>query len=452
MSAPIPSRWLLAGALVLVVGGSVPPAEAQSSSGLITACVGNLTGLTRLVADNEACRPWETRIQWRKQGEPGPMGPAGPVGPAGPRGATGAPGATGATGSQGPQGPQGPAGADGAAGAPGAAGPAGPAGPAGATGAQGPAGPQGPQGPAGADGATGPAGPEGPAGPAGPRGPAGPEGPQGPAGPGVPAAPEPTPGPYTGTFALAIGGSDPFPLVAFGGCSDLVLGLRYEDCFFATWAPARELFAWLDDTVSRRERRDLMVYRFDEQGQVVSETRVDQAFLREFDVSPLDASGGEFVMFTFIAVPELVTTKAGGAANLQNLTRLRENAFRLNVSGVDGSRVQAIDGLRLFVEKLPATTGHGRQRFVPGNISTTAVTIEVQDVGDTADDLDDWIAEVIAGTATPRSGDLEFLNPGLTTVVATLKLMDMEPVTFPAFPTDVRRRTFTARITPFTLQ
>lgn len=268
----------------------------------------------------------------------------------------------------------------------------------------------------------------------------------------MPAVPEPTPPVYTGNFGLAIGSGDVFALKAFGGCSDQVLVLRYEDCYFATFAPARELFAWLEDTITRRERRDLTIYQFDQVGQVVSETRVDRAFLRRFDIAPLDASGDELVMFTFIAVPELITTKAGGSANLQNLTGLRNNAFRVNVDGVDGSLVTAVGGLRVSVEKLPAPPGHGRQLFVPGNISSSALAIEVQENGSTADDLDAWVAAVAAGTATPRSGLIEFLNPAMTTVVATLKLTDIVPVSFPGFPSGLRRRAFTAQMAPFTLQ
>jgi len=108
---------------------------------LIHACVRNITGLIRIIDANGTCTSNETPLDWRIQGEPGPIGPQGPIGPAGPQGP------------QGPDGPQGP------------------------EGPQGPAGPQGPEGPQGSIGPAGPQGPEGPQGPAGPQGPEGPPGP-----------------------------------------------------------------------------------------------------------------------------------------------------------------------------------------------------------------------------------------------------------------------------------
>jgi len=104
------------------------PARAQTTSGVITACVTPLLDRLRVVAATEPCRANESRLQWNIQGpkgDPGPAGPRGPVGPAGPAGATGPAGPAGPIGPQGPAGPQGPSGS------PGPTGPAGPAGPAG---------------------------------------------------------------------------------------------------------------------------------------------------------------------------------------------------------------------------------------------------------------------------------------------------------------------------------
>jgi len=120
-----------------------------SSTTVINACVGGLTGLTRIVDSQADCLPTEYFDSWNIQGVPGAQGPAGPQG---------VPGATGATGATGPAGPAGATGSVGPAGPTGQTGSTGPAGPAGQTGATGPAGPTGPTGATGATGATGPAG------------------------------------------------------------------------------------------------------------------------------------------------------------------------------------------------------------------------------------------------------------------------------------------------------
>lgn len=446
MSPSVSSRWLLGSAIALSAIVAASPADAQSGSGLITACVGNITGLTRLVSENESCRPWETRIQWKKQGEPGPMGPAGP------RGATGATGAAGAIG------PVGPAGAVGPAGPVGAAGPSGPAGPAGAAGPQGPSGAQGPQGPAGADGATGPAGPAGaegatgPQGPAGPAGPAGPQGPTGPPGSGgsLPAVPPPVP--YAGNFAISIDGNATFRLTAFGGCFDKIIGVEYEDCYFATRVPAASLFGWVNEATTNPRRHDVTVYQFDLAGNVLSETDVRDAFLREFSMSDLEAAGADSVIFTFVLVPEQIQTRAGtGSLNSIAVKTLVQSNFRVSFDSVDGRGVMGLRDLGFSVAKQPDPVGAGRRRFVPGPLQYNAVAIDVVTSGltSTAADLDAWVAQVANGQAQGRGATVELMNPGMTVTEVSIDVYGLFPLTFPSFSTTPNRRTFTGRILTF---
>lgn len=127
LSRPRPFVALLA--LVLpVIPLVTTPMSAQTSGGVITACVTLLGDRLRVVAATEACRAGETRLQWNIQGPRGLTGPAGPTGPPGPAGATGPAGPPGPQGEPGPPGPEGP---QGPRGLQGVAGPAGPAGPPG---------------------------------------------------------------------------------------------------------------------------------------------------------------------------------------------------------------------------------------------------------------------------------------------------------------------------------
>ena len=166
----------------------------QSSSGIVVACVGEFTGLTRIVEKAKDCTNFEKVDKWSVQGPTGPAGPQGIqglIGPqgfpglagaAGPAGLAGAKGVAGPQGLIGPQGPMGLQGLTGAKGDPGAQGTQGIQGVQGSTGAKGNTGSQGIQGIAGIKGDTGPQGPLGPAGPTGPTGPIGPIGPIGPQG------------------------------------------------------------------------------------------------------------------------------------------------------------------------------------------------------------------------------------------------------------------------------
>jgi len=78
-------------ALLIVLGillGSMGATALVSAHGgdttLIHACVKNNTGAIRVIGANGTCSSNETPLDWRIQGEPGPVGPQGPVGPSGP--------------------------------------------------------------------------------------------------------------------------------------------------------------------------------------------------------------------------------------------------------------------------------------------------------------------------------------------------------------------------------
>jgi len=366
-----------------------------------------------------------------------PVLTAGPQGPPGPAGAMGPDGPTGPAGPIGPAGPTGPAGPPGADGA---MGPAGPAGPAGPVGPQGPQGAKGDQGDPGATGATGATGPQGPAGPPGPA---------------AGAPPPPPPAPYTGTFFLEINGLGHFPLSAFGGCFDKVLGQEYEDCYFATSTLNDSLTAWLRDTVRGvNPIRNLRVFQVNLAGTILSQTDIDDGFIRDFSVSALDADSATLGVLSFVVVPETVRTQAGsgmlGSGALQKL--LRADRFEVRLDNVDGRDFAGVAGLRMLVEKLPAApTGGLRRTFAPGAIRFGEVVFEVID-GITASDLDTWVTGIGRGTETSRDGAIGILNPTLSQEIAVIELTEVLPTSFPPFPLSGNRRRLTAQITRFTIQ
>ena len=68
---------------ICTVAGVAYAAIPHSGTGVITGCVGYLTGATRII-DSETgaeCRPWERTVEWNQGGAPGPTGPTGPEGP-----------------------------------------------------------------------------------------------------------------------------------------------------------------------------------------------------------------------------------------------------------------------------------------------------------------------------------------------------------------------------------
>ena len=126
---------LLTGVALGVTGNAYTDAN-----GVYHACVNQGSGLVRMLAAGEACRPNEVAVDWNQVGPQGPQGvqgPKGDTGPQGPQGIQGPQGLEGDTGATGPQGPQGAKGDKGDTGAPG---------PKGDTGAPGPQGAPGPAG------------------------------------------------------------------------------------------------------------------------------------------------------------------------------------------------------------------------------------------------------------------------------------------------------------------
>lgn len=84
----------LAAAAVTVVGGTayaVESAADSTSSTVINACVGKITGLVRIVDAGSSCLRNENAVSWNQTG---PAGPQGPQGSPGPQGSQGSPGPT----------------------------------------------------------------------------------------------------------------------------------------------------------------------------------------------------------------------------------------------------------------------------------------------------------------------------------------------------------------------
>lgn len=146
------------GALLIVLGillGTGATALVSADGGdttLIHACVKTNNGSLRIIGANDVCDNNEVPLDWRIQGEPGPIGPQGPQGLQGEVGLQGPQGLQGDTGPQGPEGPQGPQGLQGEVGFQGPQGLQGDTGPQGPQGLQGEVGPQGPKGDKGNNG------------------------------------------------------------------------------------------------------------------------------------------------------------------------------------------------------------------------------------------------------------------------------------------------------------
>jgi len=372
-------------AAVLVVS-SVGFASAITT-GLIYACVNNSSGTIKIVTATTQCSNNEIQLVWNAEGVAGLTGATGATGASGATGATGASGATGATG---------------------------------ATGAS------------GADGATGATGSQGPTGPEGPAG----------GGP-VDTAPQP----YTGTFRLVFDGvsNGEMQLSSFAGCFDKQLGVEYEDCHFVVSRLSPAVTDWLNDTVQGTDlRRDLTVFSFNSQGNVLSRIHIGNGFLRDFRVSDFDAAVNATGSLSFVVVPDTLQTLSGGSVANDLLPSFQRNLFRLEVAGTDLTGIAAVRGIHLSVPKTPATPGtSARHQFVPGTPSFDDLQFEVGAGASgftTGQYLDSWATAVTGGQNDLRDADLTMISANALRDIGTLHFTGVIPLTgLEPFPVNNRR-------------
>lgn len=331
-------------------------------------------------------------------------------------------------------------------------GPPGPKGDKGDKGDMGPQGPQGIQGPKGDQGETGPQGIQGIQGPKGDQGPPG----------FTPTLPPPA---YSGNFWLSIGGSDGSRVDAFAGCFDKDLGVEYDDCYITIGRVPGPLADWLEDSVSgSNPLRTITVYHLDDDFDVVSKMTVS-GFLREFSLSPIDASSQSPLGASFVVVPSAISVDNNPANTIPfegKLTPMLSGNFRIAVEGNNLPFVVSLTGLRVAWPKVAQSPAGTRMTFAPGthaidDLTLTAATSAGSQAGTngTIQYLDQWFTQAATGTTPPRGGAIEMLSPNLADTLLTITLNGLEPKVFLPFSTSAAsafRRSMLLKSTGFQLQ
>ncbi len=399
------ARSALAVALLPLL--SVAPAAAQSGAAApVRVCVKKPGGAMRLLASPKAkCSKKERLItlaapagqqplsgatgprgERGSDGAAGPAGPQGSTGPAGPSGAPGAggtPGADGAAGAAGATGPAGNAGQDGTDGIDGKDGAQGPAGP------EGPAGPQGPAGPAG--GPAGPQGPEGPQGPIGPQGATGARGLTGPAGPpgeDAPGAEKPLQA-YSGDYVLEWESRPATLLSGVAGCRQPRFVDELEPCELRFRGQLPDWFPQLlQETVAgdaQRAVRSFTIYRIEDRFGSTPQPKLTltNAFITEFEVSPVAPFGGDAVEFRVRLAVNSVTSGSGTAPRaLEPRYPLMQAGTKVSYGGAQLEEVTDVKGIGFELPVRRVAQPNGTFRLVPGSpVSATAITLSEHFLG-----------------------------------------------------------------------
>jgi hypothetical protein len=313
----------------------------------------------------------------------------------------------------------------------------------------GPPGPRGDKGDKGDPGEPGPPGPKGDPGEPGVQGPPGPQGEPGPQGPpGAIVFPEPPLEPYTGTFFMQVG-ADIVPLASVAGCFDKLLGVEYEDCHVTTTTLPRGLVDWVRNTFTGTNLfRDVRITRQSPDLKSSATVQVQDAFIREFSISDLDASLSSPMAFTFVLVPAAIQPSTDHVRGTTDTKVPPPPTFRVIVPGTDPKAVVAVHGLRSTVEKVPLPPTGGRRQFTPGAVQFGPLRFQL--LTQALLGFESWVKAVASGTEDRRDGTVE-INDAAGKPALTIDVSGLLPIAFEPFPTAFERRVISMDLQGWTL-
>ncbi|HKC12518.1 MAG TPA: hypothetical protein VKI41_10835 [Vicinamibacteria bacterium] len=243
-------------------------------------------------------------------------------------------------------------------------------------------------------------------------------------------------------------------MASFAGCFDKVLGVEYEDCSFQVDEFSPAITGWFGDTINAtvngnpsRVFRDVEVTQADlRTGKEIVRMAIGHAFLRDFSVSDADASSASLGSLRFVVVPETLDLPPTGSTHSGMTTPFEGAHFDFAVSGVDGKGVAAVRGIHMSAPKIVGGLIGSRRRFFPGAPQFDGIRLEAVSItlgGTTATtikDLQTWMDNIAKGQFDLRTGDLHFLKPDLTTIIATVRFTDLLPTGFAPFTTRLDER------------
>jgi len=181
---------------------------------------------------------------------------------------------------------------------------------------------------------------------------------------------------------------------------------------------------------------------------------IEGGFLRHMSISDFDATDSALGTVNFVVVPSEIRSGTPGGAPIGPQARtFRRSSFRVEIAGVDGSRVAAIEGPRVSWSKVPVEVGPGRRHaFQQGPPSFADIQLSIATGGSTTTDLEAWVDEVAHGQVVPRNGSIDILSANLSTVIGQVSLTGLGPSVFPTFPTATGRRSLTLHVGGVTLR
>ena len=209
-------------------------------------------------------------------------------------------------------------------------------------------------------------------------------------------------------------------------------GVKYEDMSVEIGADmSASVYEWIADTLGRMyRRRDGAIVATDKTFRATSRLEFFHALIREITFPPLDATSKNPGSIQIKFAPEYTRLKQSSGQIFANERKSQQwfvSDFRLQIDGLDCSRVTAIDALTISRAVEPDTVIRDYQKVgsSPLVIPNLAFTIEES----AADSLRAWHEDfVIRGnntSAAEKNGTLRFLSPNLQETLFTVTLNNL---------------------------
>lgn len=284
------------------------------------------------------------------------------------------------------------------------------------------------QGPIGAPGQVGAQGPPGA------NGLDGAQGEQGPAG--VVAEPELEPLPYDSSLLMMeIDGTVILGFVSLAGCTIDIDVALYRECIVVA-QPSLTLLEWHHSALTGEgPRRNVRFTLLDELGDPRWALLAPDSFLTSFRLPDMDAAdaSARFLRLSFAPGSlEIDPAPDPSEAPGEGASALAGNRFSLTIEDIDTSVTIRLSSLTMRVPKTPTgPDADGFATFEPGTptFSDWTLTIPAGSSGDTtAQQLNDWVQNVVAGNPDARAGSITYFASNFA-VVMTADLGGLVPQT-----------------------
>jgi phage tail-like protein len=207
--------------------------------------------------------------------------------------------------------------------------------------------------------------------------------------------------------------------------------VKYEDITVQVGASAsKAVYDWVSATFARKhQRKSGAIDTVDFQGKTVGLLQFQDALLTEVGMPALDAASKDAAKMTLKFSPEVTRRSSGGGGTVPadfskvQKTWLTSN-FRLEIDGLDTSKVNKVEALTIKQKVVENPVGEGRDvRPELGGIEYPNLVIELPDSSSTS--FFAWHEDfVIKGNDRQdkgKTGVLRYLSPDLKTDLFTLK-------------------------------